>query len=185
MTAPWSEQAKKRVTGWQHSEWRVLANSMGLGREPERTFEALSLASVPDDLITADPMRRDLGDNIVADAGWASAAVTMKEYQERYFIDPPTRYEIPISYSTLACELDVAVEALTAAHQTLLYPPLVASLLSGDVNAKIGKIPGSDEGVVLFQHGIVSRTVATLAGRESGSRVGCYRRRCRGSPTHG
>ena len=64
MTAQWSEPAKKRVTGWQHTEWRELANSMGLGREPDRAFEALSPAPIPDDLITTDRMRRDLGDNI-------------------------------------------------------------------------------------------------------------------------
>ena len=94
LTVSWSEQVKKRVTGWRHSEWRELANSMGLGREPECAFEALSPASTPDDLITADRMRRYLAGNIVAHAGWASAVVTMNEYQERHFIDPPTRYEI-------------------------------------------------------------------------------------------
>ena len=135
-------------------EWRELANSMGLGREPDRAFEALSPAPIPDDLITTDRMRRDLGDNIVAHADWASVAITMRNIEE-YFIDPPTRYEVPLSYSTLAYELDVAVEALTAAHQTLPYRPLVASLPSGDVNAKIRNIPKSDEVVVLFQHGII------------------------------
>jgi hypothetical protein len=133
----------------------MLATSMGLGWKPERAFEVMSPAPLPDDLITADRMRSDLGDDIVAGADWASVSVTMREYEEKYFADPPTRYEVSLSYSTLAYELDGAVKTLSATNQALPYRPLVASLPSGDVNAKIRKIPFSNEAVILFQHGLI------------------------------
>jgi hypothetical protein len=155
MPTQWSERARKRVNGWQESDWGEVASSMGLGWKPERAFEALSPPPLPDDLITVDRMRRDVGDDIVPDGDWASVAATMKDYKDRYLVDPPTRFEMSLSYSTLAYELDGALETLTGLNVVLPYRPLVASLPSGDVNAKIRKIPGSDEAVILFQHGLI------------------------------
>jgi len=155
MPNPWSEQATKRVTGWQERDWGMLAISMGLGWKPEQVFAAMSPSPLPTDLISSDRMRRDLGDDIVADPNWASLAVTMRDYQDKYLVNVPTRYEILPYYSALAYELDGAVDAIAAANQELPYHPLVASLPSGDVNARIRKIPGSNEAVILFQHGLI------------------------------
>lgn len=154
MAEAWSDQAKKTVTDWQERSWGDLAISMGFGWAPKRAFEAMS-PPVPSGDLVVDTMRNDLGSDLVADRDRSSADITTRTYLAKYLTNPPTPYESPLLYSTLTHHLDIALEAMAATPWKLAHEPRVATLPSGDLNAKIRKIRHSNEVVVFYQHGLI------------------------------
>ena len=155
MPQEWSDRARKVVTGWQERAYGDLGVDLGLGWAPMAAYERLARPLLPEERTSGAKAREMLGDDIVPGGDWDDFDCILAEYKRRYFVEPPTPYEEPNLSSCVAEHLDTVLDVLSTSEWTLPARPLVATLPSGELNARIRRIPATDEAAVLFQHGLL------------------------------
>ena len=77
-----------------------------------------------------------------------------KMFQHYFSLDPPTQYEDPNRYSSMVMTFDGLLKAVHQQGKTLSPRPLLATLPSGDVNARILREPRSGTPIIFFEQAL-------------------------------
>lgn len=158
MGSQWSSRARSVVSEWQERLYGQLAEDLGWGWDPQRAFKHFSTPQLAKDdyRLSVDRLRDIHGRGYYAEETWQEIERAWNEYKETYYhIEPPTKYEDAHIYSNALANLSVLtplIEHVMPGHMS--RTPRIATLPSGDLMAKIKKIRGSDEVVILIQQGL-------------------------------
>jgi hypothetical protein len=149
---PWPPAVRKFVEWEQEKAYRRLSDQMGLGGDPAAAFSRLS-RGVPTAEVIA-PMRfKDAMPGFLTDEQWAEFdAVVAQQYPHYAGLEAPTSYESVASYVVL----DMTFGALRGVWAASTTPePYLASLPSGDVNARIRNERATGATVIFFEQGLM------------------------------
>ncbi len=158
MTEQWSSRARAKVSEWQEQAYGGLAEDLGWGWNPQRAFDKFSTRQVPegDYRISIDRLRENYGPDYGRDLDWKKVEEDWDKYMKTYYhIEPPTKYENASIYSNAFANLTaitVLIEQVMPGYLT--KTPRIASLPTGDLNAKSQNIRGTNEVAILLQTGL-------------------------------
>jgi hypothetical protein len=157
MTGQWSDRATSVVSEWQERAYGELAEDLGFGWNPQRAFQQFSTpqAAEGDYRLSVDRLRDSFGHDYMAASDWQEVKKSLDMYKKKYYyVEPPTRYEDTSIYSNAAANLEMLTSAIEQIMPgRLKKTPLIASLPSGELNARIRAIRGTNEVVILLQQG--------------------------------
>ena len=160
MAAQWSDRAISVVSEWQERAYGELAEDLGFGWDPLRAFQELSPPQAPagDYRLSVARLRDSFGRNYLPTFDWQQVEKYWDEYKRNYYyVNLPTKYENPNIYSNALANLTALTSAIKQAMPGHLDKvPIIASLPSGELNAKIRAIRGTNEVVILLQQGLAS-----------------------------
>ncbi|QHG19713.1 hypothetical protein [Nostoc sp. ATCC 53789] len=121
----WDPKIRKFVQQEQEQEYRRLALALGLGSDPVKAYEHISQRPMPVAL------------------------------QDRYLsLGLPTIYEDPYFYPAMTITFDLLQKELTERGKPFTPRPFLATLPSGDVNARIVEEPKTGTPIMFFNHGL-------------------------------
>ncbi len=141
----------------QEWEYRRLARALRLGADPARAYERLARRPRPFDhpaplWETSDGAER----SVMAEAWQPFAERVADLHSDRVLRGTPTRYEDPERYPRLALIFDEVQEALAERGGPSAPPAVLATLPSGDVDARVMIEPATRTPVVFFEQGLFS-----------------------------
>jgi hypothetical protein len=155
--APWTEEACEFVRNRQEDEYQTLAGKLNLGNDPKKAYEKLSGPVMPIDYVSADKFIEAFGDAGVLlgehARAYAHASIT-KMYQHYWSLALPTEYESQDRYSSMMLTFESLRNALNKKACCLDAIPLLASLPTGDVNARVLAVPSTGCPVLFFEQGL-------------------------------
>ncbi len=163
---PWSDRARNRVAAWQERAWGEIALELGLGWQPRAAYLQLNSGLPSEEFLAAERFIATLDPSMVerlrAGEGLADVegvrrghAEILESYKKRYFVDPPTEYEDPNLHSVVVAHLDALLPVLLNMPYELPAKPRVATVPTRSVHAWTRVVPGTDEAVMFFQHGLM------------------------------
>jgi hypothetical protein len=150
----WTPALRDFVQAEQERRYRRLADALGLGPDPVAAYTRLS---------NSDPLNDELPDQIRALGYYQDLSDGQFEYAKQflnatvkpYYEAPlPTRYENPEWYPPIVLGFDEVHGAMAREDQGIDPPPLVATLPSGDINARTIQDPASGRHIIFFEHGL-------------------------------
>ena len=150
----WPESAVKFVRFEQERIYRRLGEEFGLGSDPTKAFAYLSRGEMPASNIDPENFRADLVDQFGSD-DWekvVSGAAHIRTYL--FQLEPPTEFEDVNLYRSMWLTLSLAYELLDRRGVKLDSIPLLATLPSGDVNARTVLKRGSPLPIIFFEQGL-------------------------------
>jgi hypothetical protein len=163
---PWSDRARNRVAAWQERSWGQIALELGLGWQPRAAYLQLNSGLPSEEFLAAERFIATLDPSMVerlrAGEGLADVegvrrgdAEILESFKKRYFVDPPTEYEDPCLHSVAVAHLDGLLPVLLNMPYELPANPRVATVPTRSVHAWTRVVPGTDEAVMFFQHGLM------------------------------
>jgi hypothetical protein len=155
--ALWTPEAREFVRNWQEDEYRALAGALNLGNNPRRAYEKLSGSVMPLDYTSPEKFfaaYEDAGLFLGEQArAYAHASITSM-YQHYWSLAPATEYEDQNRYSSMMMTFDSLNYALEKKGYRLDPHPLLASLPTGDINARVLTISPARCPVLFFEQGL-------------------------------
>lgn len=152
----WTARVREFVEGQQERAYRRLADDLGLDGDARRAYARLAKPVPPasrmaqrsrDDLEAYRPLPEGLGLD-------AFNTTAMRLYERYRLRPPPTPYEDPTRYPLLEMLADALWDELGAVDRQPDVRPIVATMPTGDVNARILGVPGADRPVVFVEQGL-------------------------------
>jgi IrrE N-terminal-like domain len=154
---PWTPQTRDYVQNQQEDAYRDLAASLGLGNDPKAAFARLNRPRMPlsyasPEIYIADLLSQGIP---LSEEDIQRIKIDLPKFYNRYFsLDPPTQYENANRYSSLAVTFDGLLQALNSQGKTINPRPLLATLPTGDVNAKIMVEPKTGVPIMFFEQAL-------------------------------
>src|SRR3979411_2032664 len=152
-----NSEARTFVQNKQEDAYRALAAALGLGLAPKKAYEKLSPSPGP------------LGDgrpgDFIEEARRAGIPLREKDvaaikagltgmYRHYFSLEPPTLYELQDRYASMVLTFDGLNQTLVTQEHSLAPPPLLASLPSGDINARLLFAPGTRTPILFFEQAL-------------------------------
>ena len=153
----WDSKIRAYVQRQQEREYRRLSNALDLGSDPAKAYTRLSGHSMPFGYASPQERKKELGvESYLTTHEWAQLEMGVAELYKKYFsLELPTPYEDPNLYPSLSMTFDSLQEDLfRTGKSTKKSSVLLATLPSGDINAKIVLAPRSHIPIVFFEHGL-------------------------------
>jgi hypothetical protein len=158
MGGQWSDRARSVVSEWQERAYGELAEDLGWGWSPQRAFDKFATRQVAKDdyRLSVDRLKANFGSDYDPGLDWQEVEKGWNEYKEHYYyIEPPTKYEDASIYSNAFANLTAITTLIEQVMPgQLTKVPLIASLPSGELTAKLRSIRGTNEVVILLQKGL-------------------------------
>jgi hypothetical protein len=152
--APWPAAVREFVEDRQERAYRRLGRELGLGSDAAKAFAQLTQPHMPMSMVLS-PRFEDRLDVNLTTQGRLDFDATVKDSYVRYFsLMPPTRFEDPNRYRSMAMTLDQTLQTFVKRGQLLDHRPYIATMPSGDVNASIIVEPETNSPVIFFEHGL-------------------------------
>jgi hypothetical protein len=154
---PWTAEARAFVQNKQEDEYRTLAAALGLGLDPKQAYEKLSRPPLKDaaaDLFIKNALKAGIR---LPDEERPQVKAGLDSVFQYYFsLKPPTSYESQNRYSSMVLTFDGLDRVLAKQGRSLKPVPLLASLPSGDINARIMFAPGTRVPILFFEQALFS-----------------------------
>lgn len=154
-TPIWPANVRDYVEYKQEIAYRLLGDRIGISSDPEtvRTMLLGGRASQPKQ--TPQEVRDEFGLKFTKRM-WRKVErrISKIEATPRNF-PAETRYEDPKLYQLMNEIRLIIIERAAKAGRPIQFPPFLASLPSGDVNAHISLLPESDQPVLFFEQGLI------------------------------
>jgi hypothetical protein len=158
MVGKWSDRARSVVSEWQERAYGELAEDLGLGWNPKKVFDQFSTRQVSKDdyRLSVHRLKDVLGHDYDPGVSWEEIERAWQSYKENfYYVDAPTQYEDASIYSSALANLAILTSAIEQVIPGRLDKiPLIASIPSGQLNASIRSIRGTNEVAILIQQGL-------------------------------
>jgi hypothetical protein len=154
---PWTEKAREFVRNRQEDEYRALAGALSLGNDPKTAYERLSGPVMPFDHVSPETFIEALGIagmQLDEQARTDARANLSNIYHHYWSLPPPTEYESQNQYSSMVLTFDALNNALHEKGYALDAIPLLATLPTGDINARILAVPSTGSPVLFFEQGL-------------------------------
>src|ERR1700721_1292986 len=138
---PWSPEARDYVQARQERHYRKLAEDLGLGSDPKAAYERLSGVEMPRSFVDPRKLREEFGaEAILSKEQWIEFEHLVATAWDRFSsVQAPTAYEDPNLYRSLAMTFDQIQSPLRSKGRALQPVPLLATMASGNVSARIGE----------------------------------------------
>jgi hypothetical protein len=153
----WPTKARDYVEYKQEKAYRDLGDRLGDGSCPQAIYERLMSGRGASEKQTPEEVRDELklGDKFSPEH-WEQVKRRIKEVEETPRNFPaPTRYEDQRMYKLMNEIRLIIIERAAKVGCPIKFPPFLATLPSGDVNAQIAFPPESKQPVLFFEQGLV------------------------------
>jgi hypothetical protein len=163
----WPDHVREFVEYKQEVAYRLLGDQIGMGGDPGAVRSKLLGERPPRTKLSPEEFRDKLGlKEKFSPRDWNRTKRQIREEEARPTTMPtPTRYEDPITYK-LMYEIRRAInDDFARLRMGREFPAFLASLPSGDVNARILTTPRTKQSVLFFEQGLFQflRDFAALA----------------------
>lgn len=155
--ASWTDKAREFVRNKQEDEYRSLAWALNLGDDPKKAYEKLSGPVMPGEHASSQRFIESMAAAgiFLDEQGRADAHDVITDIYQRFLsLKAPTEYESQNWYSSMMLTFDSLEKALKTKGYRLDSVPLLASLPTGDVNARISAVPSTGDPVLFFEQGL-------------------------------
>jgi IrrE N-terminal-like domain len=154
MSGRWSPAQRDFVESQQRRRYRALADALRLGGDPRKAHAHFARSPVPLDHLGSAQLRQVPGAPAYSPAEWEAFDRRVAELHRRYSGKPQTSYEHPNRYFSMALIFGDLQEVFAARGKPLDPSPLLATLPSGDVNARILIEPSTKAPIIFFEQGL-------------------------------
>jgi hypothetical protein len=153
----WPDAVREYVEYKQETAYRLLGDMTGKDGDPEAVREMLIGKRVPSVKQTPEQVRDELKlAGKFSPEAWEKVKHQIKQVEAApRTIPTPTRYEDPKTYKLMNEFRLIIMERAAKVGRPIDFPPFLASLPSGDVNARISVIPESEQPVLFFEQGLI------------------------------
>lgn len=154
----WTADAQAFVAYEQERAYRKIAEELGFGPDAAKAFNYLSHGVMPASHADPEKLKHLLGDVWPGgEASWQVFSANTRQLLELLFAyEPTSAFEDINLYRSMILTLLTLAMPIGADEGQTEPLPLVASLPSGDVNAKILVEPTSMQPIVFFEQGLFS-----------------------------
>lgn len=153
----WPDAVRKYVEYEQEKAYRHLGDISGKSGDPKAIRDALVGESLPKAEETPEAVATKLGlTGKFTPEQWEKVRQQIAQVKAApKNIPAPTRYEDLRNYLLMNEFRLIIMERAAKAGRPVIFPPFLATLPSGDVNANIGFPPGARDPVLFFEQGLV------------------------------
>lgn len=149
---PPDDETRAFIQGQQEREYRKLSLAMGLGADPRASCERITRPPMPVEHATPGTTESIGGLSAAMSAQLRAGVADL--HQRYYALGVPTPFEDRNQYPMMAMMLD-ELQATFGRHGGAIVPsPAVATLPSGEVDARVIVAPRSGVPVVFFEQGL-------------------------------
>lgn len=152
----WGSETGSFVQDWQERAYRNLAVALHLGSDPTKAYDYLSSPPMPFEHVSIERFIQ-AGDNSanLDQEQLEELSRTLEDRYQHYFsLKMPTPYEDPNRYPIMWMTFDALQNRLLKKGRNVKPKPLLATLPSGDVNAKISIEPKTKTPIIFFERGL-------------------------------
>src|ERR1700680_1040880 len=105
---PWAAETREYVEAQQERHYRRLAQELGLGDDPAAAYQNLSGLVMPREYVATEKLRSEYGaEPYLSQDQWSAFDREVADLYQRYaYLQPPTRYEDPNRYRSMAMTFD-------------------------------------------------------------------------------
>jgi hypothetical protein len=152
----WPPETRKSVEARQEKHYRKLSDRLGLKGNPAAAYRLLCKGPPPPQQFDPNKLRYTYGvAGALPQSLWPDFDKAVARQLDRLLpIEVPTHYEEPGLYMVLTTTLAQLQGALDRNGSSKSSRPLLATLASGEVNARISKDIDSNEVVIFFERGL-------------------------------
>jgi hypothetical protein len=154
MSADWSSRAIRIIGGWQERAYGQIGEQMGIGFRPAEVYRMLVPPPPPQGWTEAE-LDRSMPAEFLTHVERSTFSEVLGNYMDKYVAEPSTPYESPTFQAILRPDQELLLSTLEEIGLPLPRPVVLATLPTGQVNARSRRIRGSDEIAILFEHGLM------------------------------
>lgn len=163
----WPDDAREYVEYRQETAYRLLGDRIGIGDDPEAVRQKLIGKRPSTVKLSPEALRDKLGlTEKFGRKDWARMKRLIARDEASPTLTPPaTRFEDPITYRLMYEVRRIVNDDIRRFGTGTKFPVFLASLPSGDMNARISPVPKTKQPILFFEQGLFQflRDFAALA----------------------